>query len=355
MNKTKGGGKLTEKERKKVKESEIGYFLDAMIDPGVSQEEINNSNPRSSLGAVLKDIAVDYRELTGGGQSLPFLLSELDKKADKDDIVDPTWGQITGSLSNQIDLKNALSDKASVSDLAAIETRTRNLESSKANTVDVESALDLKADKDDIVDPTWGQITGSLPNQIDLKNALSGKASVSDLAAIDTRTRNLESSKANTVDVESALDLKADKTDVAQKADTLYVNTMVSDKADKQYVDTMMAAKANAADVVLKADKTYVDSVVASKASVALWDSIEIPADGWSSSAPYMQTVDATGMTAASFPNIDIKFNNNATIEIEKTYYNCVDRITTGADTLTLVCSKEKPAGTFYIKVKEVG
>lgn len=291
MNKTKGGGKLTEKERKKVKESEIGYFLDAMIDPGVSQEEINNSNPRSSLGAVLKDIAVDYRELTGGGQSLPFLLSELDKKADKDDIVDPTWGQITGSLSNQIDLKNALSDKASVSDLAAIETRTRNLESSKANTVDVESALDLKADK----------------------------------------------------------------TDVAQKADTLYVNTMVSDKADKQYVDTMMAAKANAADVVLKADKTYVDSVVASKASVALWDSIEIPADGWSSSAPYMQTVDATGMTAASFPNIDIKFNNNATIEIEKTYYNCVDRITTGADTLTLVCSKEKPAGTFYIKVKEVG
>ena len=241
-NKKRGGYTLTEKVRKELKESEIGYYVNAMVDPNVSQEEINNSTPHSLLGAGLKDVAIDFKNITGEGQSLSNVLAELDKKVDKDDIIDPRWGQITGDLLSQTDLKSAL----------------------------------------------------------------LGKASISDLAAVDTRTRNLESSKANADDVTSALASKADKTELD------------------------------------------------SKASAILWDDIEIPAGGWSSSTPYTQTVTVTGMTATFNPDVDIKFTNNTTIETEKAYYNCVDQITTGTNSITLVCSSEKPAGTFHIKMKEV-
>ncbi len=255
---------MTEKVRKELKESEIGYYVNAMVDPSVSQEEINNSTPHSLLGAGLKDVAIDFKNLTGGNQSLSNVLAELDKKADKDDIVDPRWGQITGDLLSQTDLKSALIGKASISDLAAVDTRTRNLESSKANADDVTSALASKADKTEL------------------------------------------DSKANADDVTSALASKADKTELD------------------------------------------------SKASAILWDDIEIPAGGWSSSTPYTQTVTVTGMTATFNPDVDIKFTNNTTIETEKAYYNCVDQITTGTNSITLVCSSEKPAGTFHIKMKEV-
>lgn len=242
---------MTEKVRKELKESEIGYYVNAMVDPSVSQEEINNSTPHSLLGAGLKDVAIDFKNLTGGNQSLSNVLAELDKKADKDDIVDPRWGQITGDLLSQTDLKSALIGKASISDLAAVDTRTRNLESSKADKTELDS-------------------------------------------------------KANADDVTSALASKADKTELD------------------------------------------------SKASAILWDDIEIPAGGWSSSAPYTQIVTVTGMTATFNPDVDIKFTNNTTIETEKAYYNCVDQITTGTNSITLVCSSEKPAGTFHIKMKEV-
>ena len=165
----------------------------------------------------------------------------------------------------------------------------------------------------------WGQIGGNLPDQTDLRNSLSGKASTSDLAAIDTRTRTLEGT--------------------------------ITTKADQSALD----AKANTADV--EAAFAQLMPVINGKATAKPWDDVEIPVSGWSASKPYTQTVTVNGMLATYTPLADVIFDDNAddaTIEAEESYYNCVKRIIAGDNSITLVCTSEKPAGTFHIHLKEV-
>lgn len=184
----------------------------------------------------------------------------------------------------------------------------------------------------------WGQIGGNLPDQTDLRNSLSGKASTSDLAAIDTRTRTLE----------GTITTKADQSALDAKANTADVDAALALKADQ----SALATKANTADV--EAALAQLMPVINGKATAKSWDDIEIPVSGWSASAPYTQTVTVNGMLATYNPDADIKFTDNTTIETEESYYSCVKRITTGANSITLVCPDEKPAGTFHIRLKEV-
>ena len=203
----------------------------------------------------------------------------------------------------QEDLRNAISalqsrldelDAGEQSDLNEIQSALNTLQTTvnnlsttvqgKASTTEVNDALDLKADKTDIKDPTWGEIGGNLADQTDLGNALA--------------------TKATTADVETAF--------------------------------------------------AQLMPVINGKATAKSWDDIEIPVSGWSASAPYTQTVTVNGMLATYNPDADIKFTDNTTIETEESYYSCVKRITTGSNSITLVCPSEKPAGTFHIKLKEV-
>ena len=196
----------------------------------------------------------------------------------------------------------------------------------------------------------WGQIQGNLTAQTDLVNALSAKASLSDLAAIDTKTRNLENSMSAKAD-KSELDAKANVDVYAEldtKADTSYVTQMLDTKASKDAVN----AKANTTDVEERF--AQMTTVVNGKASATMWSNIEIPVNGWSASAPYTQTVTVNGMLATYHPFVDIQYTDNTTIADEKSYYSCIDRITTGANSITLICLDEKPAGTFHINLKEV-
>ena len=97
--------------------------------------------------------------------------------------------------------------------------------------------------------------------------------------------------------------------------------------------------------------------VINGKATAKPWDDVEIPVSGWSASKPYTQTVTVNGMLATYTPVADIIFADNAddtTIEAEESYYNCVKRIIAGDNSITLVCTSEKPAGTFHIHLKEV-
>lgn len=187
-------------------------------------------------------------------------------------------------------------------------------------------------------------------NSTDVASALSAKASLSDLAAIDTKTRNLENSMSAKAD-KSELDAKANVDVYAEldtKASTSYVTQMLDTKASKDAVN----AKANTTDVEERF--AQMTTVVNGKASATMWSNVEIPVSGWSASAPYTQTVTVSGMLATYNPTVDIKFTDNTTIADEKSYYSCIDRITTGDDSITLVCLDEKPAGTFHINLKEV-
>ena len=200
----------------------------------------------------------------------------------------------------------------------------------------------------------WGQIQGNLTAQTDLVSALSAKASLSDLAAIDTKTRNLENSMSAKAD-KSELDAKANVDVYAEldtKASTSWAISMF-DAADAK-IDTKASTSWATNTFATKADKDELDAKINGKASATMWSNIEIPASGWSASAPYTQTVTVNGMLATYHPFVDIQYTDNTTIADEKSYYSCIDRITTGANSITLICLDEKPAGTFHINLKEV-
>lgn len=77
-------------------------------------------------------------------------------------ITSITWGNITGTLSNQTDLQNALNAKQNTLSL------TTNSTSGAATLVG--STLNVPN-----YTPAWGQITGTLSSQTDLQNALNAK------------------------------------------------------------------------------------------------------------------------------------------------------------------------------------
>ena len=292
----RGGLKLTDKEREELKQSELGFFLNAATDPKVTQEEISNAVANSLVGKGLQAFAIGYKK-TGGGAT------------------QTEWGDIGGHLTAQTDLVNALSAKASLPDLAAIDTRTRALENTIATKAD-QSALDAKANTTDVEE---------------LQSALN---------TLQTTVNSLSTTvqgKANTTDVEEL-----------QSA----LNTL---QTTVNSLSTIVQGKANTTDVEeLFAQMT---TVVNEKASAPMWSNVEIPVSGWSASAPYTQTVTVNGVLATYNPDVDIKFTDitdNTAMADEKSYYNCVDHIAMGDNSITLICLDEKPAGTFHIKMREV-
>lgn len=71
-----------------------------------------------------------------------------------------TWGNITGNISNQTDLQNALNDKQDVLTAGTGIDITNNVISNTQTSAE------------------WGNITGTLSNQTDLQNALNAKSKV---------------------------------------------------------------------------------------------------------------------------------------------------------------------------------
>lgn len=84
-----------------------------------------------------------------------------------------TWGSITGTLSNQTDLQNALDAKADSSSIGNgtlyLMRHGSTLASFKANQ-STDTTFTLEID--------WGDIGGSISDQTDLQNALNAKSSV---------------------------------------------------------------------------------------------------------------------------------------------------------------------------------
>lgn len=133
--------------------------------------------------------------------------------------VSAAWGQITGTLSDQTDLANALSAKANSADVYTktqadglladkagaddvyTKTQTDNLLAGKANASNVYSKTEtdnLLAGK--LSSVAWGDIGGTLANQTDLQSALTSKA---DASSVYTKTEAdaLLNAKANTADL----------------------------------------------------------------------------------------------------------------------------------------------------------
>lgn len=117
----------------------------------------------------------------------------------------PTWGAITGTLSDQTDLQNALNAKANAADLGDLATQdTVDYQTDVTNKPTfgtMASVNDAPSDSKEyvrkngawseatggIASVSWGDINGTLANQTDLQTALDAKADEADLGALATK------------------------------------------------------------------------------------------------------------------------------------------------------------------------
>lgn len=82
-----------------------------------------------------------------------------------------------------------------------------------------------------------------------------------------------------------------------------------------------------------------------------------LQAAGWSSTAPYTQTVSVSGIIAEDRPIVSLYLPNGITaanVKQQSKAYACVDRAVTGAGNITVYCYNKKPTVDFQIQAKGV-
>ena len=170
----------------------------------------------------------------------------------------------------------------------------------------------------------------------------------------------------NTVSsLSTTVETKADQSTVTNLSNTVSnLSTTVGTKANQSTVTSLSNTVSNLSTTVgTKANQSTVTSLsntvsslsttVGTKAVKKTW-SVSVPNTGWSSSAPYTKTITVSGILSSDNPHADVSFTSNSTIEIESNYFACVGRITTANNSITLVCPKEIPGGTFTLKLEAV-
>ena len=82
---------------------------------------------------------------------------------------------------------------------------------------------------------------------------------------------------------------------------------------------------------------------------------VDVPKSGWSSSAPYSQTINVESMKDTFNPIYDLYINEDVNAETGaalKEAYGYLDRLKTGNGNITLYCYSDKPTVEFKLKLK---
>lgn len=82
---------------------------------------------------------------------------------------------------------------------------------------------------------------------------------------------------------------------------------------------------------------------------------VDVPKSGWSSSAPYSQTITVESMKDTFNPIYDLYINEDVNAETGaalKEAYGYLDRLKTGNGNITLYCYSDKPTVDFKLKLK---
>ncbi len=87
-------------------------------------------------------------------------------------------------------------------------------------------------------------------------------------------------------------------------------------------------------------------------AKLAHTTSITVPSSGWSSSAPYTQTVSVSGVTASM--NIEYALSPTASTEAAAEGFGFISTMETGNGTVTFKCITDKPTVNLPIVLKGV-
>lgn len=83
---------------------------------------------------------------------------------------------------------------------------------------------------------------------------------------------------------------------------------------------------------------------------------VTLPVDGWSDTAPYVQTILLPSISSDNVPIVDILYSEDtANWESEQQAYSCLTKITTGDGFITAICLSDKPEIDVNIKLKISG
>lgn len=132
---------------------------------------------------------------TGEWEEIQAIKGEQGPKGDKGDSGASEWGQIEGTLSNQTDLNNALSGKQSTL-VSGTNIKTINNESILGSgNINIQGGSGSSE---------WGNITGTLSDQADLQTALNSKANTSSIPTKVSQLTN-DSGYQNATQVQTAI------------------------------------------------------------------------------------------------------------------------------------------------------
>lgn len=132
----------------------------------------------------------------------------------------------------------------------------------------------------------------------------------------------------------------SDSPDVYQAILTYVQSFLVEAKTDATTKVSTEKTEREAADEALS------DEIEALDGKLTTIRTGTFTAAGWSSSAPYSQTISVSGMTAGAYPGWDINPPSGASVaalEAIMEARNAITYIQTGAGTVTAVCAAEKP------------
>jgi len=244
----------------------------------------------------------------------------LNAKANTSDIedLDLTINNVNTVIEGLRSAINALSTtvegKANSSDLQALNESLTNLSEQLSA---LSSTVAGKADASDIVVPSWGNITGTLSSQTDLKDALDGKADASDLQALNT-----------------TVDSKASTSDLQALSSVLV--SLINEKADQIALDAVNTTVEGKAD----APKTFTATLSASS---------------WGTTKPFRQSVTVSGILSTDEPFTDIKLTDNATTATQELQsWGCVSDIKTSNNLISVVCLDNKPTVNMTIRMQVI-
>lgn len=167
------------------KETKTIQQANAVIASYVNENIKDIAEVNSNIDDLVVEVESKQDELVSGENIKTINGESLLGSGDISVVSDVTWGDITGDIDDQTDLKNALDSKQET--LIGTETTGQNIKTINGNTILGTGNLSISAGSAE-----WGNITGDIDDQTDLQTALSGKQATL-VSGTNIKTINSES------------------------------------------------------------------------------------------------------------------------------------------------------------------
>lgn len=125
--------------------------------------------------------------------------------------------------------------------------------------------------------------------------------------------------------------------------------------AERDITNQQITAERNTTNQQIQTTNEQVRNVNAKADALKMVRYATFPASGWSSSAPYSQAVNVSGIESTDNPIVSLYIPASTSIGSVKAIskaYGCVDRGVTGNGNITLYCYNSRPAANFQIMIK---